>query len=149
MLNRKTTGRRSGRKRRAFTLIEVIVVVIIIGVLAAAIAPRLISRIGQSKQAVAKHGAVELGNQLRLYMADTGKPASSIPDLNVLWEKPEGVPDDDWHGPYLNSADDLLDPWGNPYVLIIPGEKNVDFDVMSYGADGQPGGSGEDADEVN
>jgi general secretion pathway protein G len=52
-------------------------------------------------------------------------------------------------GPYLNSADDLLDPWGNEYVLVVPGEVNFDFDIVSYGSDGQPGGEGEAGDIIN
>lgn len=142
--------RRQKKKRRgAFTLIEVIVVVIIIGVLAAAIAPRLIGRIGQAKAAVAKHDATELANQLRLFMADTGASINTIPDLSVLWQRPPNIAEDAWHGPYINSENDLLDPWGNPYMLIVPGQVHFDFDVVSYGADGQPGGTGENADIVH
>jgi general secretion pathway protein G len=52
-------------------------------------------------------------------------------------------------GPYLQKADDLIDPWGNPYVMRVPGQTNYDFDIVSYGADGQPGGEGDDADITN
>lgn len=137
---------RGGRTRRGFTIIEVIVIVVILGVIAAVIAPRLLSRVGQSKQSVAAANASSLANQVRLFMADHGKPDAGA-TINILWERPSNVAEDKWE-PYVESADALKDPWEHPYVLMIPGTKNVDFDVISYGADGQPGGTGEDADII-
>lgn len=141
MNNRNRTARRSG-----FTIIEVIVIVVILGVLAAVIAPRLIGRIGQSKQSVAKVNAGNLANAVKLFMADHGKPEARG-DLGFLWERPSNVAADQWQ-PYVDNAEALKDPWGRAYVLRVPGEKNVDFDVVSLGADGQPGGEGEDADVI-
>jgi general secretion pathway protein G len=147
--SRVNVKRRRPHRRRAFTLIEVIVVVIIIGVLAAAIAPRLFQRVGQSKQAVARNGAASLATSMSMFLVDTGKSIDSVQDLTVLIERPDDVEEDMWQGPYLNSADDLLDPWGNEYVLVVPGEVNFDFDIVSYGSDGQPGGEGEAGDIIN
>jgi len=132
--------------RRAFTIIEVIVIVVILGVLAAVIAPRLLSRIGQSKQSVAAANASSLATQVKLFIVDHGAPEPGA-SIEILWERPSNVAEDEWE-PYVEKPDDLLDPWGNPYVLVIPGRKNFDFDVVSYGADGQPGGTGENADVV-
>ncbi len=137
------------RSRAGFTIIEVIVIVVILGVIAAVIGPRLIGRIGQSKQAVAKANASSLATQMTTFAADFGMPEAGT-SLTVLWEKPATIDDANWagKGPYVNNPQELNDPWGNPFVLKIPGEKNVDFDIVSYGADGQPGGEGENADIV-
>ncbi len=132
--------------RRAFTIIEVIVIVVILGVIAAVIAPRLIGRIGQSKQSVAKVNAGTLANNMRLFIADHGKPEPGA-TINILWERPSTIAEGNYQ-PYVESADALIDPWGKPFVLKIPGEKNVDFDIVSYGADGQPGGTDENADII-
>lgn len=140
---------RSNRVRtrgiRGFTLIEALVVVVILGVLAAVIAPRIIQRVGQSKQGTAASNAAVLSQALNTYRIDHGEPPQGA-TIDILWEQGD-VPDDKWQ-PYVQSADALLDPWGNKFILVIPGQKNVDFDVVSYGADGKPGGDGENADIV-
>lgn len=139
-------ARQTNGKRRGFTIIEVIVIVVILGVLAAVIAPRLFQRVGQSKQSVARANASTLANAVRLYFNDHGKPEPGA-TLSILWERPPGVAEGNWE-PYVESPEALIDPWGNPYILIIPGQKNFDFDIVSYGKDGQPGGTGEDADII-
>lgn len=140
-------SRRGHRVRRGFTLIEVIVIVVILGVLAAVIAPRFLSRIGQSKVAVAESNAASLAQAVRLFIADHGNPESGA-TIDILWEKPASVEEGKWQ-PYVENPEKLLDPWGNKFALRIPGEKNTfDFDVVSYGADGKPGGEGENADIV-
>lgn len=129
------------RRRRGFTLLEVIVVVTIIALLAAIVAPKLLANIGRSKQKVALAEVKSIAQQVRLWMADNGY--SRLPDdfeIQVLLAGED---------PYLSKQEDLLDPWDNPYVLIVPGDENPDFDIVSYGADGQPDGTGEDADVVN
>lgn len=144
-MNRHTPRFRS-RSRTAFTLVEMIVVIIIIGVLATLIGPRLIGRVGQSKQSVAGSNAASLATAVRTFLADGNK----IPDagsMEFLIRKPSDG-GDTWKGPYMDNADTLKDPWGRPYVLKAPGEKNFDFDIISYGGDGKPGGSDEDADVV-
>lgn len=133
-------------RRRAFTLVEIIVVIVILGVLATLIAPRIFSRIGQAKTATAESNAAVLANATKLLLADCG---GRLPDgitIMALWEKPGGVEEGQWKGPYVDSADQLKDPWGNLFVLVVPGKKNIDFDVVSYGADKNPGGTGDDAD---
>lgn len=132
--------------RAGFTIIEVIVIILIIGVLAAVIAPRLLSRVGQSKQAVAASNAASLSTAMKLYIADNGEPESGA-SLDILWTKPAST--EKWKGPYVDNEASLHDPWGNLFVLRIPGEVNHDFDIVSYGKDGQPGGEGENADIVS
>ncbi len=134
--------------RRAFTVVEILVVVVIIAVLASIVAPRLFSRVGQSKQAVAKANAESLATNVRLFMSDGG-PLDSGGDLRILMERPSALTEDQWKGPYLNNSDELKDPWGNEFVLIVPGQFNTDFDIVSYGADGQLGGDGENKDIIN
>ena len=134
--------------RRAFTLLEIIVVVTIIALLAALVAPRLLGNVDKARQSAAKNGASQIAQQLQLYLNDVGKskPDQDL-DLEVLALPPDAG--GGANGPYLNNKNDLMDPWGNPYVLVVPGEVNYDFDVVSYGADGQPGGELYDADVTN
>ena len=132
---------------RGFTIIEVIVIIVIIGVIAAVVAPRLISRIGQSKTAMAKSNAAALASAMNTYLADCGTPEAGA-TIDILMERPSDVAEDKWKGPYVQNKDMLNDPWGKKFELLVPGKKNVDFDVMSYGLDGQPGGEGENADTI-
>ncbi len=131
---------------RGFTIIEVIVIVVILGIIAAVIAPRLLGRIGQSRQAVAKSNATQLANSVKLFLADhsTIEPGSSI---SILYERPSHI-EESKYKPYVDNPDQLKDPWGRLYILVMPGQKNVDFDIVSYGADGQPGGADENADVI-
>lgn len=139
----RTTPARTG-----FTIIEVIVIVVILGILAAVIAPRILGRVGQSKQSVAAANAASLASSLKLFILDNGTPESGS-SIEILWTRPGTIEESAWKGPYVDSADALKDPWGNLFVLRIPGEVSVDFDVVSYGADGQPGGDGENKDIVS
>ncbi len=133
--------------REGFTIIEVIVIVVILGVLAAVIAPRILQRVGQSKQSVAAAGVASLATSMTNYILDCGNPESGA-SLTILIEKPPNATA--WKGPYINNADDLKDPWGHEYVLIIPSQHgNADFDVVCYGKDGQPGGEDEDTDIIS
>ena len=132
--------------RRGFTLIEIIVVVMIITVLATLIAPKLLGRVGSAKQAAAKAKAATIAKVVNLYTLDMGLSAPSDDfDLELLLLSADegGGPS----GPYLERADDLIDPWGNPFELELPpGTINASFDIISWGEDGEPGGEGVNED---
>ena len=130
---------------RGFTLIELLVVVVIIGLLAGFVAPRYFSQVGKSEIGVAKAQIDALGKALDTYRLDTGHYPSSELGLNALVQRPASEPK--WSGPYLRK-DVPLDPWGKPYVYRVPSEKG-DFDLLSYGKDGRPGGGDENADLTN
>jgi len=132
--------------RCAFTLVEIIVVIVILGILATLIAPRILGRISQSKSAVAASNAATLAGATKLFLADCGGRVPEGATIMALWEKPSGVEEGQWKGPYVDSVDQLKDPWGQLFVLVVPGRKNVDFDIVSYGADKSAGGEGDDAD---
>jgi len=135
--------RRLFRDERGFTLIELIVVVIILGLLAGLVGPRLFGRVGQSKQVAARAQIELLGAALDQYSLDTGSYPPSQLGLEALVRNPSVT---NWNGPYLKKPQIPLDPWGNTYhYKCCPGD-NGEYDLWSDGADGKPGGEGEGAD---
>jgi len=130
---------------RGFTLLELLVVVVIIGLLAGIVAPRYFGQVGKSEVNVARAQIDALEKALDQYRLDVGRYPSNELGLKALVERPASEPK--WAGPYLRK-DVPLDPWGKPYVYKLPGEKG-EYDLLSYGKDGQPGGTGENADLTN
>ncbi len=131
------------RSRRAFTLIEMLVVILILSILAALIIPRLVGRTSDAKIAKAKSDIATLSSLLQQYRLDNDKYPTTEQGLNALRVQPSDAPR--WKGPYTDK-DISLDPWGNPYVFQAPGPQGQDFLITSYGADGAPGGDGDAAD---
>ncbi len=128
-----------------FTLLELLVVMLIIGLLAGYVAPKYFAQVGKSEIKIARAQIDAFDKALDQYRLDTGHYPTTEQGLNALVTRPANEPK--WAGPYLKKAVPP-DPWGNPYVYKIPGDHG-DFDLLSYGKDGQPGGSGEDADITN
>ncbi len=130
---------------RGFTLIEIMVVVVIMGVLAALVVPKLLSRTGESKVAAAKVDIATVMQALKLYKLDNQRYPTTEQGLQALLTKPTAGPSaNGWKaGGYLEKMP--KDPWGNAYQFLSPGIKG-EVDVFSYGADGAPGGTGDDAD---
>jgi general secretion pathway protein G len=129
---------------RGFTLLELLVVMVIIGLLAAYVGPRFFSQIGKSEVKAARAQIDGLEKALDQYRIDVGRYPSTEEGLAALMVRPSG--EKKWGGPYLKKALPN-DPWGRPYEYRHPGEHG-DYDVLSYGKDGQPGGSGE-AEDIN
>ncbi len=124
--------------RRGFTLIEIIVVVTIIAILAGIIAPRIMQNVGKAKESRAKSEAKQIAQLITSYMLDMQQSRLDDDfDLETLLL----VPDDGGgpNGPYLQKRGALVDPWGRPYEIRIPGDVNYDFDVVSLGDDGEMG----------
>ena len=128
--------------RNGFTLLELLVVIVIIGLLAGYVAPRYFSQVGKSEIQVARAQIESIDKALDQYRLDMRRYPSAEEGLQALTTKPDNAPA--WSGPYLKKALPT-DPWGRPYVYRVPGQKG-EFDLFSYGRDGKPGGTGEDAD---
>jgi general secretion pathway protein G len=137
---RALPGRQAG-----FTLLELLVVVAIIGLLVGYVAPRYFGQVGKSEVAAAKAQIDALEKALEQYRLDIGRYPNTEMGLSALMNAPPNEPK--WGGPYLKKAVPL-DPWGKPYLYRQPGQPG-DFDIISYGKDGQAGGTGENADVSN
>ena len=129
-----------------FTLVEMLVVLGIIALIAALVGPQLIKYLGKAKSETA---AVQVGNltsALEVYYLDTGRYPTTQDGLGALLQAPQDAKR--WNGPYLRKAAGLVDPWGRPYLYLSPGAHG-EFDIFSYGRDGQAGGTGDDRDIVS
>ena len=132
-------------RQRGFSLIELIVVLVILGLLAGIVGPRLWDRLGKSKATIAKLQVEQFSNALGLFRFDIGRYPSSAEGLQVL-VKDRDV--ENWNGPYLEKRSLPKDPWGRDYEYRSPGEHS-DYDLWSLGADGSDGGEGDNADIVS
>jgi len=135
--------KKSRRSTAGFTLIELLVVLVILGLLAGLVGPRVIKHLGESKTKTAMLQIDELSSALDLYRLEIGSYPTTEQGLQALVEKPAGV--EQWNGPYLRKTTVRLDPWGQPYKYRSPGEHD-NFDIYTYGADGAEGGEGEARD---
>lgn len=132
--------------QRGFTLLELLVVVAIIGLLAAYVGPRYFSQIGRSEVTIAQAQIEAFDRALDTYRIDIGRYPSVEQGLNALVARPDN--EKKWRGPYLQK-EVPLDPWGHPYLYRQPGPNGAEYQIISYGKDGQPGGTGDDADLSN
>ena len=136
----------TGRGEAGFTLIEVVVVIIILGLLASIVVPRIVGRTDTAKRTAAEVTIKQLESALKLYRADNGFYPTTDQGLDALVSKPTTTPIP------LRYADDAYldkvptDPWGNQYIYLRPGANGRDYDIESYGADGEDGGEGAFAD---
>ena len=147
---RRSRGFCEVANHRGFTLIEIMVVIIILGILAMYVAPKLMGRPEEAKQVRAKMDIAALETALKLYKLDSGIYPGTEQSLLALVQRPEsGVIPKKWRqGGYLEKGKVPKDPWGNDYIYLSPGLKG-DFDIISYGADGVPGGENENRDITN
>ena len=137
------------RRRRArsgeagFTLVEILVVITIIGLIMALVGPRVLNYLGESKVKAARIQVESFASSLDLFYLDAGRYPTTSEGLVALSARPGGV--DTWNGPYLRTGQVPNDPWGHPYIYRSPGEHGA-YDIVSYGSDGQQGGTGTAAD---
>jgi general secretion pathway protein G len=142
--NPSSVSRASG-----FTLIEIMIVVVIMGLLAAVIVPNVISKVGEARVAKARQDIQAIGTSLTMYRLDNFKYPTTDQGLKALIQQPADPTIRNWRKGGYVSEGSLKDPWGNDYQYVYPGTHGREYDLYSYGADGQEGGEGEDADVGN
>jgi general secretion pathway protein G len=139
-------GGRLRKDDRGFTLVEILVVITIIGLIMGLIGPRVLNYLTESKSKAARIQIESLGSALDLYFLDNGRYPNSAEGINALVQRPPAA--QAWNGPYLKGGMVPVDPWGKPYLYRSPGQHGA-YDLSSYGADGQEGGTGAAADVTN
>ena len=139
----KRHGKREGREA-GFTLMEMLVVLVLIGLIAAVAVPQVMRMFEGAKTKAVKIQLQTVGQALSFYQIDNGSYPDRRQGIGALWEAPEGL--DSWAGPYVRRAEQLTDPWGRP-LLYTPLDGREGFELVSFGADGKEGGRGEDADQ--
>ncbi|MVZ96585.1 type II secretion system protein GspG [Sphingorhabdus sp. IMCC26285] len=137
---------KKNNNRNGFTLLELLVVLAILGLLAAIVGPQVIRYLGSSKTQTAQVQVKNIAASLQLFRLDAGRYPTTAEGLNALVKAPASVPL--WNGPYLPDSSAITDPWGKPYLLRVPGQHG-EIDVYSFGSDGVAGGSGEAQDVGN
>src|SRR6202049_1706513 len=140
---RAQAGGRQNAGQQGFTLVEMLVVITIIGLIMGLIGPRVLNYLSESKVKAAKIQLQSFGSALDLFYLDAGRYPSSAEGLTALVRRTPGVAA--WNGPYLKGGNVPNDPWNNPYIYRSPGERSP-YEIMSYGSDGQEGGTGIAAD---
>lgn len=131
------------KKQSGFTLLELMVVLVILGLLAALVAPRVLGYLGGAKSDAARVQIERLAASVDFFHLDTGSYPTQSQGLEILVTRPANA--DNWKGPYLAKGELPVDPWGRPYLYKIPGERTA-FDIYTLGADGVAGGEDENAD---
>jgi general secretion pathway protein G len=144
--NQVSIQRAGQRTGAGFTLLELLVVIVIIGLLAAYVGPKYFSQLGKSEITVAKAQIEAFEKSLDTFRLDVGRYPTTEEGMNALMTAPPALAAK-WNGPYLKKGVPL-DPWGNPYVYRAPGAK-AEYEIVSNGKDGQPGGTGDNADIVS
>lgn len=134
------------RATRGFTLLELVMVLVIIGVILAMVGPRVFSNVGRANSEVAKAKIGMIGGQLELYKLDVGRYPTTQEGLGALLAAPSGA--SNWNGPYIRDPKEIKDPWNREFIYRSPAEKGG-FDIVSLGADGKEGGEGDNKDVRN
>lgn len=148
ILNSKFKTQNSKLNYKGFTLIELMIVIVIIGILATLLIPRIMDRPEEARRIKAKIDIRTIESALKLYKLDNGIYPTTEQGLQALIRKPDSRPmPKKWkEGGYLESINVPNDPWSNPYYYTSPASDGKDYEIISYGSDGEPGGTGKNAD---
>ncbi|MGA1863211.1 type II secretion system major pseudopilin GspG [Deferribacter thermophilus] len=139
------------KNNKGFSLIELMVVIVILGILATVLLPKIINRPDEARVTKAKSDIKTIESALKLYKLDNGMYPTTEQGLSALIKKPEiePIPKNWKNGGYLDTNKIPVDPWGNPYIYRSPGDNGRDYEIISLGADGKEGGEGVNADIKN